>query len=68
MTTSTDVWSLGIILYKMIYKKHPLMKNLGSYHKIIEEFQNGVIHIEYQMHHELQPLVNIVKKMLKPVG
>jgi serine/threonine protein kinase len=25
MTDFSDIWSLGVILYKIIFKKHPLM-------------------------------------------
>jgi serine/threonine protein kinase len=45
MTPFSDIWSLGIILYKIIYKKHPLMIIPSQYNNRLDNFQKGKISI-----------------------
>lgn len=43
----SDVWSLGIMLYKIIYGKHPLDRVIDklSYSQIIKNFAEGKVKI-----------------------
>ena len=47
MTPFTDIWSLGIILYKIIYKRHPLAISMSDLDDRIREFYNGKYKIKY---------------------
>ena len=47
MTDFSDIWSLGVILYKIVYKKHPLMIIPSGYSNRLANFLKGDIKIEY---------------------
>jgi serine/threonine protein kinase len=47
MTDFSDIWSLGVILYKIIYKKHPLMIIPSGYSNRLANFLKGDAKIEY---------------------
>jgi hypothetical protein len=43
---STDIWSLGVIIYKIIYKIHPIWRGNASdlnkgYNALLRKFQNN---------------------------
>lgn len=46
---SCDIWSLGIILYELIYKKHPfeLDQNGRIKDKIFKKFFSGEVKINF---------------------
>ena len=68
MTPFTDIWSLGVILYRIIFKKHPLyVISSSELSKNMEKFYAGKYTIsftlnEYNKHHK--PIVDIVERML----
>jgi hypothetical protein len=43
------VWSLGVMLYLIVYQKHPLNKKVDgkSYIEIVKMFIDGKVQIEY---------------------
>lgn len=45
----SDVWSLGVMLYLIVYQKHPLNKKVDgkSYIEIVKMFIDGKVQIEY---------------------
>jgi serine/threonine protein kinase len=47
MTDFSDIWSLGVILYKIIYKKHPLMTLPSNYSQKLANFLKGDAKIDY---------------------
>jgi serine/threonine protein kinase len=48
MTPFSDIWSLGVILYKIIFKMHPITPiNVRMLDKKINEFYNGNFQINY---------------------
>lgn len=47
MTDFSDIWSLGVILYKIIYQKHPLMVLPNGYMNKLNQFLDGEIEINY---------------------
>jgi serine/threonine protein kinase len=53
----SDIWSLGVILYKMIYHKSPFKQSFGSFGEYKTTFEGHK--------KELQRVVdNILKKMI----
>jgi serine/threonine protein kinase len=42
----SDIWSLGVILYKILYGKHPLERG-EKYPNVIKNFSNNKIAIDY---------------------
>jgi serine/threonine protein kinase len=62
-TDSVDIWSLGIILYEMIFGIHPL-----STHNDINILAKSIIHKEIIIHespNNSSKCINLLKKMLK---
>lgn len=48
MTYFCDIWSLGIILYKIVFRKHPLITvSKINYSEKLNAFLMGDISIEY---------------------
>ncbi len=47
MTDFSDIWSLGVILYKIIFQKHPLMGMPNAYMNKLNQFLNGEVDINY---------------------
>jgi serine/threonine protein kinase len=61
----SDIWSLGIMLYKILYGKHPLERS-EKYSVVIKNFSKNDIVIEYPTIHGFEDLIEICKKMLQP--
>jgi serine/threonine protein kinase len=67
MTDFSDIWSLGVILYKIIYKKHPLMTLPSNYSQKLNNFLKGDAKIEYPENERSSKhtaIVEIMKRML----
>lgn len=68
MTAFTDIWSLGVILYKVIFKKHPLYRvSHSELLKRLERFHDGDYKISYNTTEEnakFEPIIKIVGRML----
>lgn len=47
MTPFTDIWSLGVMLYKIIYGRHPLAISLTKLDEKMDAFYNGKFKITY---------------------
>lgn len=59
--TKSDIWSLGVILYQLMYKKHPYgeIKNYLSLIKIYNEKRKIIFNTNYS-----ELLIDLVSKML----
>lgn len=55
---SCDMWSLGIILYELIYEKHPLiLDDDGRVNdKFLKKFVNGTVQIKFPKTNEKYPI------------
>lgn len=64
----SDVWSLGIMLYEILYRKHPLQKKLEnkSYTEIIRIFTEDKIQIDYPPIKGMEQIIGICKAILQP--
>jgi len=47
MTDFSDIWSLGVILYKIVYKRHPLTITMTNLDNQMNSFYNGTYKISY---------------------
>ena len=67
MTPFTDIWSLGVILYKIVYSKHPLTVFPNNLQTKMNDFYYGNFNISYPQVPERQkfkPIIELVKRML----
>ena len=65
MTPFTDIWSLGVILYKVIYRHHPLYRVSKTHlDKNSEEFYNNRYQIPYPESPKFKSIIPILERML----
>ena len=67
MTPFTDIWSLGVILYRVIYKKHPLYTVTATHlAKNMNDFVEGKYTIKFPLEgrEKFQPIIEMVERML----
>jgi serine/threonine protein kinase len=67
MTDFSDIWSLGVILYKLIFKKHPLMTLPVHYSQKLNSFLKGDVRIDFPENErtsKFAPVVELLKRML----
>lgn len=58
--SKSDIWSLGIILYQMMYKKHPFIAN--NLFKLINCYKNK--QIDFPQYNYSNELIELIKNML----
>lgn len=63
------MWSLGIMLYMILYRKHPLVNAIPNKHhaEIIYAFKEGQVTIDYPPKSGYEEIVEICKAILQPV-
>ncbi len=67
MNDFSDIWSLGVILYKIIFKKHPLMIIPANYPQRMNNFLKGDVKIDFSENErsaKFAPIVELLKRML----
>jgi serine/threonine protein kinase len=67
MNDFSDIWSLGVILYKIIFKKHPLMVIPSNYPQRLNSFLKGEIRIDFSENErsvKFAPVIDLLKRML----
>ena len=60
------MWSLGIILYEILYHEHPLRKGKSGMVNEITQFKDGVRKISYPKKEGFEKIIGICKDMLQP--
>lgn len=66
MTPFSDIWSLGVILYRIIFQRHPLYRiSSNDLTKNMCEFFEGNYKISYpESNIKYKPIIEIIKRML----